>query len=66
MNIIMCTEDEVRKLLSTIDPSKASGPNCISARMLKSTAMSIAPPVTKFFNLSLTLGKLPRNGKLLK
>ena len=32
---LRCTEDEVRKLLSTIDPSKASGPDCISARMLK-------------------------------
>ena len=28
---LRCTEDEVRKLLSTIDPSKASGPDCIQS-----------------------------------
>ena len=61
---LRCTEDEVRKLLSTIDPSKASGPDCISARMLKSTAMSIAPAVTQLFSISLTLGKLPKEWKV--
>ena len=47
-------------LLLALDTSKANGPDNISAKMLKSTAVSIAPVLTKFFNLSITTGKLPR------
>ena len=61
---LLCTVEEVTYLLSTIDPSKASGPDRISARMLRSTASSIAPAITKLFNLSLILGKLPKEWKV--
>ena len=50
-------------LLSSIDVSKASGPDGIGARMLKSTAASIAPAVTNLFNLSLRLGRVPSEWK---
>ena len=56
---LLCTEDEVLELLLVLDTSKANGPDNISAKMLKSTAVSIAPVFTKFFNLSITTGKLP-------
>ena len=56
---ILCTEEQVFDLLHTLDVSKANGPDGISARMLKSTARSIAPSVTKLFNLSLCSGQLP-------
>ena len=46
-------------LLAALDPSKASGQDGISARMLKCTAYSIAPSITKLFNLSLTTGTIP-------
>ncbi len=46
-------------LLVALDPTKASGRDGISAKMLKSTAYSIAPSLTKLFNLSLTTGSLP-------
>ena len=46
-------------LLSSVDPSKASGPDLISARMLKHTAASISRAITQLFNMSLTSGKLP-------
>ena len=39
---LLCTEQEVLVLLKSIDTSKASGPDKISGRMLKETAVSIA------------------------
>ena len=51
------------ELLLALDTSKANGPDNISAKMLKSTVVSIAPVLTKFFNLSITTGKLPRAWK---
>ena len=47
------------ELLCALDTSKANGPDNISAKMLKSTAVSIAPVLTKLLNLSITTGKLP-------
>ena len=46
----ICTEEEVFDLLSSLDTTKASGPDGISARMLKFTATSITSSVTKLFN----------------
>ena len=56
---LLCTEDEVLELLRALDMSKANGPDNISAKMLKSTAVSIAPALTKLLNLLITTGKLP-------
>ena len=56
---ILCSEPEVFDLLVALDVSKASGPDGISARMLKYTAASIAPSLTKLFNVSLATGNLP-------
>ena len=50
---ILCTVEEVYELLVSLDVSKATGPDGISARMLKRTAGCIAPSVCKLFNLSL-------------
>jgi len=44
---LLCTESEILKFLNIF---KASGPDNISGRMLKSTAISIAPSITKIFN----------------
>ena len=56
---ILCSESEVCELLMSLDVSKSSGHDGISARMLKSTAYSIAPSLTKLFNLSLQLNLIP-------
>ena len=58
-----CSEDEVFKLLATIDISKANGPDDISGRMLKETALGITPAITRIFNLSLQTGTLPMEWK---
>ena len=60
----LCIEQEVFNLLNTLDTNKASGPNGISGKMLKSTAISITPILTELFNLSITSGKIPSNWKL--
>ena len=50
---ILCTEQEILNLLIALDTSKASGPDGISGKMLKGTAISIVPVLTEFFNLSI-------------
>ena len=49
---LLCNEDIVLDLLLSLDTSKASGPDGISAKMLKNTATSIYRSVTKIFNRS--------------
>ena len=61
---ILCTEEEVLSLLQSLDVTKASGPEGISARMLKGTAVAITPVVTKLFNLSLKSGTFPQAAKM--
>ena len=60
---LLCTEAEVMKMLQSLDTTKSSGPDGISAQMLKSTAHSITPSVTQLFNLSITAGIFPDKWK---
>ena len=55
----LCSEDKVFDLLATLDMCKSTGPDGISARMLKFTSTSITPSVTKLFNLSITHAQIP-------
>ena len=54
----------VLKQLKKLDLNKASGPNGISARLLKDTAEQIAPSLTSLFNMSLYQGEVPEDWKL--
>ena len=58
-NELLCTTEEVIFLIMSLDPSKANGPDGISAQMLKGTAHSIAPSLTKLFNISISQGRFP-------
>ena len=51
----------VVKLLSRLNPSKASGPDNVPCRILKELAAEIAPVLTAIFQQSLTKGQLPRD-----
>ena len=62
-NDISCCEHEIYKFLTKLDQSKASGQDGISANMLKNTAASIAPSITKLFNESLKTGIIPSQWK---
>ena len=55
----LCTVEEIQHLLETLDVSKSSGPDGISARMLKSVAQSIAPSVARLVNQSIQSGCFP-------
>ena len=59
----LCTEEEVFDLLMSLDVSKSSGPDGISARMLKYTATSITSSVTKLFNQSIVQAQIPTRWK---
>ena len=56
---ILCSESEVGDLLASLDVLKSSGQDGIPARMLKFTAYSIAPSLTKLLNLSLRSNSIP-------
>ena len=60
---LLCTESEILNFLTAINISKDSGPDNIPGRMLKSTAISIAPSITKIFNQSKTTGTFPHAWK---
>ena len=60
---LLCTESQVYDLLRSLDTSKSSGPDGISARMLKNTARAIAPSITNLFNGSIRCGYPPSGWK---
>ena len=54
-----CTKIDVLEMLLSSDTTKSSGPDGISAIMLKQSALSIAPEITKLMNRSIHSGKFP-------
>ena len=60
---ILCSE-EVYNLLHSLDTTKSNGDNDISVIMLQNTALSITEAVTKMFNISISLSKLPDEWKI--
>ena len=53
---ILCTEQKIFNLLNALDANKASGPDEISGKMIKWTAISTTPILIERFNLSITSG----------
>ena len=60
MSPITINTSGVEKLLKDINPSKASGPDAIPAKILKECAASIAPILSKIYQKSLNSGHLPQ------
>ena len=58
------SEDDVLHMLLTLDTTKASGLDGISAAMLKATALSISESVTYLFNKSIELGEISQEWKI--
>jgi len=56
---LLITEEEVLDQLKGIKPNKATGPDLISPRMLKEASKCICPSLTRLFNLSIRLGRVP-------
>ena len=61
---IVATENEVHDLLKCIDPSKSTGPDGVSPRLLKEAGVAIVPSLTKLMNLSLSSATVPDSWKL--
>lgn len=64
LSTILCSQSEVHDLLLSLKENKASGPDGISATMLRNTATSIAPALTSLFNQSLSTGIFPKCWKV--
>ena len=63
LSSIRIQEIDVKDVLLSLDPSKSSGPDEISPRVLKEGASELSKPLCKLFNLSLTKQKFPRPWK---
>ena len=59
ISTISCEEDEVFRILSSLDVSKAVSIDGISPLFLKHCAIALTPPLTRLFNLSLSTHSLP-------
>ena len=56
---IHITQKGVEKLLTNLNPNKATGPDGLSPRILKELSSQIAPILTKIFQMSLETGEIP-------
>ena len=56
---ITITEEGIKKLLESLNPNKAPGPDDISGMVLKNCSGSIAPILKKLFQKSISTGTLP-------
>lgn len=61
---LLCTEESVFELLSNLDTTKSTGSDGISSKMLKCTSLSIADPLHKLFNNSISTGILSTDWKM--
>ena len=57
------TEEDVLCALSKLDPSKATGADALSARILRTTAPAISSSLCKLFNYSLKTSQIPTEWK---
>ena len=61
---LICTEDDVAKVLAELETNKSHGPDNIPPRILKVCAKELAPSLAKLFNISLSSGNLPSEWKV--
>ena len=64
MTDLSFSEAEVSCVLKSLDSNKATGPDGISARLLKETADVITPSLCKLFNRSVLSGTIPEEWKV--
>ena len=61
---VTLSEDEITAVINNLDSSKAQGPDGIPVRLLKETALQVAPSLRALFNKSLNVGALPDEWKV--
>ncbi|XP_072771248.1 uncharacterized protein [Nerophis lumbriciformis] len=52
-------EHSVRRVLLAVNPRKATGPDGVPGKVLRTCAHQLAPPLTRIFNLSLAQAVIP-------
>lgn len=60
---IFVSDNEVFKILNSLNVAKANGPDNISNKLLRETAPAIAKPLASIFNQSLSSGQFPDEWK---
>ena len=60
------TEDEISKIISSLNSSKSTGPNSIPTKILKLLQVQVSKHLTDIFNLSFTTGIFPHSLKSAK
>ena len=63
---LLCTEDVMFDMIAELNCNKSSGPDDVSARMLKGIATSVTPSLTRLFNLLLSSGCFPDAWKMAR
>jgi hypothetical protein len=63
LSMIDITVQEVEDVLKSLNTNKATGPDCISPFMLKNGSKELAPSLTRLFNYSLKICKIPQAWK---
>ena len=58
---LVITVEGVQKLLAGLNPSKASGPDEIPARILKTLHVELAPILTEIYRQSIASGEIPED-----
>ena len=61
--ILIVHQEGVAKLLRNLNPHKATGPDQISAQLLKTNAKQFPEPLSKLFQASIDEGKIPGDWK---
>ncbi len=62
---VTLSEEDIVAVIKNLDSNKAQGPDGIRVRLLKETAMQIAPSLRVLYNKSLNVGVLPDEWKLV-
>ena len=62
---IFFTESDVFKVLSSLDDSKACGPDGVSPALLKQCAKELTPSLVTLFNLSMEQSNVPISWELV-
>ena len=63
MEVLVIREENVKEILSGLNSGKSCGPDGIHPRLLQELSDILCTPLTKLFNKSLSLGKLPNEWK---
>jgi len=61
---VFISEQQVEKMLSTLEPEKSQGPDNMHPRILKALSRHVAKPLAHIFEKSLQTGEVPSDWKL--